>query len=321
MSSKANQPNSTSQSQGTKAEAKNSSVTFAQVKDWLKQWSSSDQTTRDQAEQQLVAAGDVAIGYLVRILRDESSTQRSAAATYLIDHIGARNTDAIAALGQCLTATDSALRHAAFQALEPLPTATLAKLAPKFLALAADTKENEAYRVRAIRTLGRIGSAAGSVAAPLEKLVHSDANPRVRRAALAAIEKIAAPEQAEQIYLQILRSHAPVELRRNVPLLLSRVAITDKAIDGLIAAFGDSDAELRKQASLALVAIGRPTVKALLAALQQPSVATRRYAIYTLGKLGPLAKDAIPALEKLQHDPNPEVAQLAKAALKLIRRR
>ncbi|MBM4092459.1 MAG: HEAT repeat domain-containing protein, partial [Planctomycetes bacterium] len=50
-----------------------------------------------------------------------------------------------------------------------------------------------------------------------------------------------------------------------------------------------------------------------------PDVAVRRHAVVTLGKLGPLAADAVPKLKRLADDPDQEVRALAASALGLIR--
>ena len=103
----------------------------------------------------------------------------------------------------------------------------------------------------------------------------------------------------------------------NVPAKQGSTASAD-TVDALIAVFDNPNDEFCKDASQSLLAIGKPAVPALIRTLDCPSVQKRRYAIYTLGKLGPMALDAIPALATQCQDPNPAISKLATAAIKLI---
>jgi len=296
-------------------------ITPEQIQQWLTEWAGDDAARRTEGGQQLAQAGDLALERIAHVLDHGAPELRLAAVTYLVGRVGARNKAAVAALARCLTDNDAALRHQALQAIEGLPEATLGGVVPQLVLQIANPDEDEIYRVRAIRLLGRLGSAARKSIDTMEKIVRSDSNPRVRRAALAAITKVAEPKQAEPFFVEILRSSDAIELRRSVPMWLSRVASTDDTVHTLISTFDDPDEQLRMQVNEALVAIGKPAVPALIETLSaNDSVQQRRYAIYTLGKLGPLAVAAVPTLKKLRHDPNAAIASLAAAALKLIER-
>lgn len=291
------------------------------LQQWLLQWSGGDELQRTEAAQQLVASGDKAVEQFALILRSSNPKLRVAAASYLIGRVGARNETVVAALADCLDDPDAALRHQAFLAIEPLPESVLIAAVPRLVVLIANSNEDESYRVRAIRLLSRLQDAAKPSLDVLENLVRSDARPRVRRAALAAISKIADPQHAERFYVELLRSSDSIELQRSVPMWLSRIATSDDALHALVSALAKPDDELQASASKALLDIGKPAVPVLVAALEKSaSVQQKRYLIFTLGKLGPLAADAIPVLKKTRRDPNPTIAQLAAAALKLIER-
>jgi len=306
---------------GTPGSAAAPTITPEQIQRWLTNWAGDDASRRTEAGQHLAQAGDLALEQIAHVLDHGAPELRWAAASYLVGRVGARNKAAVAALAHCLTDNDAALRHLALQAIQGLPEATLRGIVPQLVVQIANPDEDEIYRVRAIRLLGRLGTAARAAIDTLEKIVRSDSNPRVRRAALAAITKGAEPKQAEPFFVEILRSSDAIELRRSVPMWLSRVASTDDTVHALISAFDDPDEPLRRQVNEALVAIGKPAVPALIETLgASDSVQQRRYAIYTLGKLGPLAAAAVPTLKKLRHDPNTAIANLATAALKLIER-
>ena len=85
-----------------------------------------------------------------------------------------------------------------------------------------------------------------------------------------------------------------------------------------MAGFTDADKEVRGAASDALITIGKPAVPALCTGLESSEVQIRQYAALTLGKMGPLAADAVDALRKCREDPDETVRKLAEAALRLI---
>jgi HEAT repeat protein len=61
-------------------------------------------------------------------------------------------------------------------------------------------------------------------------------------------------------------------------------------------------------------------VDAWLPDLSNPSADKRINAAKELGNMGPAAKSALPALEKLASDKNPSVAAAAKSAIAAIRK-
>ena len=99
------------------------------------------------------------------------------------------------------------------------------------------------------------------------------------------------------------------------------MAQDEEALTSLIGAFDDADESVRLEAVNALVAIGRPSVPALIKALDSSNVTVRRHAVLTLGKLGVFASQAVPALNARLTDSDPQVRQLAAEALKLIQMR
>jgi HEAT repeat protein len=90
------------------------------------------------------------------------------------------------------------------------------------------------------------------------------------------------------------------------------------AAAALAAALGDPSADVGEAAAETLIRIGEPAVPPLIGQLSSGNVAARKLALAALAKLGPAAKSAAPAIEKCRQDTDPQVRQLAEAALKRI---
>ncbi|NQT12355.1 MAG: HEAT repeat domain-containing protein, partial [Planctomycetes bacterium] len=59
-------------------------------------------------------------------------------------------------------------------------------------------------------------------------------------------------------------------------------------------------------------------VPVLIKALGEPDAITRVHAVQALGALGPLAKNAVPALKKALEDKNEDIRAMAAEALEAI---
>lgn len=114
--------------------------------------------------------------------------------------------------------------------------------------------------------------------------------------------------QEEQI--QGVRRLGEMRSRRAIPLLLD--------LSGFPA--NREGAELHMLSNAALVAIGPPAVPALISQLKAEYYGTRVDAGITLGYLGPVATDAIPALTEALEDESDLVRTIAAHALVQIQR-
>ena len=93
-----------------------------------------------------------------------------------------------------------------------------------------------------------------------------------------------------------------------------------KAIPRLVAELSDEQA--RADAILTLGKVGEPAVPALLKALDDPDREARRAAAMVLGHIGPVAKSALPALQKMaNNDSEDRVREVAAKAVERITRK
>jgi hypothetical protein len=149
-----------------------------------------------------------------------------------------------------------------------------------------------AVREKALVSLSRFGPRA---APAIIRTFRSDSDENVRVAALGALANITPPtNDAVRVLLGATTDPSPS---------ISTIAI------------------MIFQEALPLK-IGPETEPVLVEAMHDANAIRRQLAIQLLGHLGPAAKEAAPALRELaDHDPEPEVRNIANEVLKLIERR
>jgi len=290
-----------------------------EVSKLLTQMSSEASIERRAAADALDELGPEAMPSVVKALEGGTELEKRGAALYLIGRVSPAHGDAAAALIGALASTDEVVRHAALQAVERLTTEQVQRALPALAALVANGDETAAYRSRAARAIAKLEGLGGPAVPDLMRVARDDTDLGVRLAVFFTLSKVAPPEEAERFFLEELSGNRQAELRRVAAKWLTRVAVSEKSLQGLTAALGDVEKAVRLEATDSLVAIGRPAVPSLIKALESPDVAVRRHAVVTLGKLGPLAADAVPKLKRLADDPDQEVRALAASALGLIR--
>ena len=89
-------------------------------------------------------------------------------------------------------------------------------------------------------------------------------------------------------------------------------------VPALVAALGDDNRSVHKEAMLALKSIGKPAVPALIQALKHGNPNIREGAALALGKIGPGAEPAVPALIRALIDDNGRVKKSAEFSLRRI---
>jgi HEAT repeat protein len=274
---------------------------------------------RQAAVERLDALGPEAIAWVLRALRDGPPSEQRGAAMYMIGRVGPRDDDVAKALVGLLESSDEAIRRTAFQAVERMGDAQLVPALPALIAMAEDVNEDPRYRGRAVRAIAKLREAGREATDNLFALARDDTDLNVRRAAFFAITRVTPYAEAERFFAERLSEDPHEDLRRLAAKWLGQVAVTESALDALIHAFRDPDPLVRDEAVGALVEIGRPAVKTLVEALNDENVEVRRHAALTLGKMGPLAIEAMSALIERLEDPDERTRELAAAAVRLIR--
>jgi HEAT repeat protein len=287
----------------------------------LEQLSSEARIERLSAIEALDELGPGIFPCVVEALRSGTQAQKRGAATYLIGRVSPGDNETAAALADALGANDQVLRRSALQAVERLPDESLRQTLPALLVLVQNEDEAEAYRSRAVRAISKLGAGDAESVKVLVSLAGEGHDLNLRRSAFFALTKVAPAEVAEKFFLRELAHGTPADLRRLAAKWLGRVAVSEDALMGLVDAFDDPEKVVRMEAVDSLVIIGKPAVAALIRGLDANDVQVRQHSALTLGKLGPLAADAIPALEEHLDDPDLTVRRLASAALRIIRGR
>ena len=295
-----------------------SALPASEVMPLLVQLSSDAPIERRAASEALDALGVQAIPHVSHALQNGSSAEKLGAATYLVGRVSPRDAAAVGGLIAALGAQDDALRHAALQAVERLPNEPLRRALPALVTLAQNRSEEEAYRSRAVRAIGKLDAEGQEASGALIVLAGEDRDLNLRRSIFFTLTKIASPQDAEAFFARELAGDAPEDLRRLAAKWLGRVAVSKESLAALIHAFADSEKSVRLEAVAAVVEIGKPAVPALIEGLDASDDQIRRHAALTLAKLGPLAADAIPALEQHLDDPDEQVRELVAVALKIV---
>ena len=238
---------------------------------------------------ELATIGEPAVGPLTRGLRHQNRDVRIWSA-HALGRMGPPARGAVAALADALGDANAAVREQAAYALGKIRCPDDQAIA----ALARSLKDPlRDVRIRSAWALGEIGPAAKQA---VPSLLQPLSDPKSGCASAAA-------------------------------RALAQIRPTDeKAILGLCAAlndqeFGPASGYVSHWAAEALTSIGPPAVPALIRTLEKEDAsgeATYK-ACQVLGRIGPLAKDAIPALTQVLGDERPWVRGSAAQALGKIR--
>jgi vesicle coat complex subunit len=185
-------------------------------------------------------------------------------------------------------------------------------------ALAASLQDPEqVVRWEAARALGAIGSNARD-AVPALVIALGDPEAAIRgQAAWALGEFGSGAREAVPALANALKDLNP-EVRSDAAWALGRIGPEAVAVLSLGRALQDSDRRVGHLAALALVELGKDGVPPLVAALNSADPDVRCEAAWALGKFGPDAQVAVPALTALLSDPEEKVFDSAATALRRI---
>jgi HEAT repeat protein len=195
------------------------------------------------------------------------------------------------------------------------------------VARAADRPVNElvaaakagqpAARVKAIDELGSMQNGAASAVGSLTELL-KDASPEVRAHAAHALGQIGAASKLAAAPLSALLKDSNDVVRRQAIMALGAIRPGPQVmIPIFVDLMDDPDEGVRQRVLHAVSQAGAPAVPGLIEALKNEKAVY--WACLVLREMGPVAKDAIPALAGLLKNPRPEVRREAVLALGSMR--
>jgi HEAT repeat protein len=171
----------------------------------------------------------------------------------------------------------------------------------------------------ALQTLGVLGAEAGSsVAAITQLLEHKESS--VRSAAIDSLAKIERNAEIAVPRLVTLLGDSDWTVRRSAALGLAtfkgEAARAVVPLIGLLSS--DIDREAAREALTQIDSAEPDAIPVLVKALEGTEPRSQFFAVSFLGKLGPQAKDALPALRKLASEDNNRFRRSVEEAIKKI---
>lgn len=279
-----------------------------------------NEDTRTVAEQALIDAGPSAIPALLSGLTSSSPDMRRAVAYFLLESFQSSDDRISAAFREALSDDDRKVRQLALQAVKRMPPEAMALAVPKIAGLLDSAREEPINRADAARLLGKLQSEAREVLPALIKTATADPSEKVRAPALFSVTRVAEPAQALPILVKSLGSDRDASVRLVAATGLGRLGpIAAPVATDLAAALDDRDEKVRRAASDALVGLEEAAVLPLVGQLESANPRTREIALYTLGRLGSLAKSARSAIENRTQDEDAAVRALAESISAALR--
>jgi len=270
----------------------------------------------EAAALELEKRGPEAGGDLLSLLKHSSVDVRRGAAFYLLGNFNASDAVQVAAFSALLADPDRTVRGIGLSAVKQMHEKDIAAAVPEMVVMLDATREDQPdNRAGIARLLGKLKSQAAAAAEPLQQTAGKDPEARVRSACLVALSQIVVPTEAIPAYRAALadadaavRLVAAARLRSLGPEAAPAAAELGKAL-------ADADPRVADAAAEALIRIGPAAVPPIIEQLGAQGANPRKLALACLAKLGPAAKEAKSAVEKLLQDEDAEVRQLAGLAL------
>jgi HEAT repeat protein len=254
------------------------------------------------------------------MLKDKNAFVRAMAARALVALPPAPDIT-IPILEKELKGADENTMHMAMEALAALGAPAVPRL--------IEGLKNEKFRPEIIYTLGRIGPKAAAATDELAKLVN-DKNSRVAHEAIIALGNIGpGAKAAVPALVKALKESGNKDMNDSaIEYALGKIGADAKSAEAAIEdELASKDENVRMMGAWALAQIdptssdvAKKDLPVLIAGLSDEDAAERLLAAEALGDFGPLAKDAIEALQKATHDSDKNVAAAAAAALTAVQK-
>lgn len=287
----------------------------------LKQIADVDPRTRDRGLLELEGVDQPVVPLCIQALKQDTDLVRQGAARVLLSRVESpQHPQAWEALQRLLNDTDEEVRHLAIQAARRLPPEALSARTDELLNLLNPQFEDAAYRSMSVQILRRLPGPDPRVAQGLLQCLKQDPDDAVRKACLYAVATVIDVDQRSHALAEALLKDPSADVRRLAAVRLGRLpSFTDQTIDSLVNGLGDAQQAVREAAAEAVVACGRPAVPILEDALASTEPQIRQLAVLCLGRLGQMARSAVPKIEALLQDEDAQVRAAAQSVLDVIK--
>ncbi len=212
---------------------------------------------------------------------------------------------------------DSKVRSIGVQLIRQLLPTQAAELHMHLLEMMKDKQEMPAIRNSILRLIALVPGDVLQTETALSDLILAEGDdPTVKQAALQSYVKLAPAEPAIATLVSVLENSNSNEVKRTTAVLLGKYGTRSKGAVELLGGLIETDDEDLQEASAeALARIGSPSIDVLVAKLDSKKLLTRQMAIFTLGVIGPSARDHVRRLEGFITEGDPDTSLIAKEAI------
>ncbi len=181
----------------------------------------------------------------------------------------------------------------------------------------ATPEEPPANRVAILRLLLVLPGDRSEIEKEVMALAVDNDQPRdVQQAALQTYCRLAPAEPAIANLLKVLSTTDDDSVLRTATVLIGKYGSKSAAAVEILAPQLESeDADLRDAVAQALARIGRPAISSMAAAVGSEKRATRQIAIYTLGVIGPSAREHVELIAATISEEDEDTNAIAKEAI------
>jgi HEAT repeat protein len=256
---------------------------------------------------------------LLPLFEDPEANVRRGVAFHVLAAFDPHNEEQVAAFLALLDDGDPTVRGFGVAAVRQMRPQDQTAAVPALMALLSPDREVKPESRAAIaRLLGSFRAEGSRSLDRLAQAARDDPDGTVRAAALSALPQVAEPQQAAALVASGLADPEARVRIVAVTRLRQLGAEAAPAAKELAAALADDDPRIREAAAAAIINIGEPATRPLAEQLGGKSIEARKLALACLAKIGPAAKEALPAVEKCHSDADPLVRELAAVAIERI---
>lgn len=294
---------------------------------------------------------EIAVPALTIALKDESKNVRKEAA-WALGEYGPEAHTSLTALMEASYDSDFDVRKEVRNAQQKIGSSSEALL-NSFLVSLKHTDEE--IRYKAIVSLGKLGAKASTAVEPLKELLRQEFSSKIRIEIIWTLSKISdgSLQSAEaiatcfstsdvrirsEVLLALHQMNAPAQvlftllgkalkdpeiqvLRTSIKIIREQGANTRNFFPAILLLLGHEKNLIREEAKNTLLHLSPPNLEVLSElekALSHPHVNIREASVWAIGQMGPIAKNAYPALKALLLDPQEKVREQAKISIQQL---